>query len=152
MVRTESIRQGGFTLLELTVVVALVGLLVIASFEGFRALAESTAITGAARAVNEHVVRARSTAVYRRERIRLRLDSFTELTIRDGRDSVLHSLSLARTGPFGIDSVRLRPATLRFNPRGQAAPGSIYLYRSNRGARVIVNFLGRVRVQRFPVP
>lgn len=149
---TESTRRGGFTLLELTVVVAIVGLLVVASFEGFRSLTDSTAITGATRAVHQHVVRARSAAVYRRERVRLRLDGFSELTIRDGQDSVLHSLSLAKSGPFGIDSVRLRPATLRFNPRGQAAPGSIYLYRSKRGARVIVNFLGRVRVQRFPVP
>jgi len=146
------IQRDGFTLLELAIVLALMGLVTALAFSGFRAFADSAAITGAARTVREHVTRARSTAIYRRERVRLRKSPGAELTIRDDRDSVLARLPLARTGPFSIDSVRLRPATLRFNSRGQAAPGSIYLYRKTRGARIVVNFLGRVRVQRFSVP
>jgi Tfp pilus assembly protein FimT len=137
---------------ELAIVMALAGLLTAVAFSGFRSFADSAAITGAARAVREHVTRARSTAIYRRERVRLRQSPTADLTLQDDRDSVLASLSLALTGPFAIDSVRVRPATLRFNSRGQAAPGSIYLYRERRGARIIVNFLGRVRVQRFSIP
>ncbi len=150
--RTEASPKDGFTLLELAIVLALSGLLTVVAFSGFRSFADSAAITSAARAVREHVTRARFTAIYRRERVRLLQSPMADLTLRDDRDSVLASLSLAMTGPFAIDSVRFRPATLRFNPRGQAAPGSIYLYRARRGARIIVNFLGRVRVQRFSVP
>ena len=143
---------SGFTLLELAIVAALTGLLTTLAISGFRSFADSAAITSAARAVREHVTHARSSAIYRRERIRLRQSPAADLTLLDDRDSVLASLSLATTGPFAIDSVRLRPPTLRFNSRGQAAPGSIYIYRAGRGARVIVNFLGRVRVQLFAVP
>lgn len=150
--RTTSRTPDGFTLLELSIVLAASGVLAVVAVTGFRALADSTALAGAARTVHEHVIRARSTAIHRRERVRLRMTPAADLTITDDRDSVLASLPLARTGPFAIDSVRLRPGTLRFNSRGQAAPGSIYLYRAGRGARVIVNFLGRVRVQRFAIP
>ena len=149
--RTES-SASGFTLLELAIVLALAALLTAVAFSGFRSFADSAAIAGAARSVREHVIRARSTAIYRRERVRLRQSPTADLTLRDDRDSVLATLSLARTGPFAIDSVRIRPATLRFNSRGQAAPGSIYLYRAKKGVRVVVNFLGRVRVQRFTIP
>ena len=151
-VRTGSSSRDGFTLLELAIVVALAGLLTVVSFSGFRSFADSAAITSAARAVRQHVTRARSTAIYRRERVRLRQSPPADLTLHDDRDSVLASLSLALTGPFAIDSIRVRPPTLRFNSRGQAAPGSIYLYRHRRGARIVVNFLGRVRVQRFFIP
>ena len=136
----------------MAIVLALTGLLTMVAFSGFRSFADSAAISGAVRAAGQHVTRARSTAIYRRERIRLQLSPAADLTLTDDRDSVLASLSLARAGPFGVDSVRLRPATLRFNSRGQAAPGSIYIYRAGKGARVVVNFLGRVRVQRFSLP
>jgi len=151
-VRTRSSSRDGFTLLELAIVLALTGVLTAVAFSGFRSFADAAAITSAARAVREHVARGRDTAIQRRERVRLRQSPTADLTLEDDRDSVLAILSLTRTGPFAIDSVRLRPATLRFNSRGQAAPGSIYLYRATRGARIIVNFLGRVRVQRFSVP
>lgn len=150
--RTQLLSKDGFTLLEAAIVLALAGLLTAVAFSGFRSFADSAAITSAARAVREHVTRARFTAIYRRERVRLRQSLAADLTLKDDRDSVLSSLSLALTGPFAIDSVRVRPATLRFNSRGQAAPGSIYLYRARRGARIVVNFLGRVRVQRFSIP
>lgn len=143
---------GGFTLLELTIVLAFTALLAAVAFTGFRTFVDSAAIAGAARTVHEHLTHARAMAIYRRERVRLRLNPGAELTLVDDRDSVLARLSLATSGPFGIDSVRVRPATLRFNPRGQAAPGSIYLYRARKGARIVVNFLGRVRVQRFAAP
>jgi hypothetical protein len=46
-----------------------------------------------------------------------------------------------------MDSIRVRPPTLRFNSRGQAAPGSIYLYLGVRTVRIVSNFLGRLRVE-----
>ncbi|MFW6193741.1 MAG: hypothetical protein ACOC83_09675, partial [Gemmatimonadota bacterium] len=55
-------------------------------------------------------------------------------------------------GTFDLDSARLRPSVLRFNARGQASPGSLYLYRKRRGVRVVSNFIGRVRVERFALP
>jgi hypothetical protein len=57
--------------------------------------------------------------------------------------------SVGRSGDVALDSIRLRPATLRFNARGQAAPGSVYLYRRDRGVRLVSNFLGRIRQENF---
>jgi prepilin-type N-terminal cleavage/methylation domain-containing protein len=150
--RVGRCRTDGYTLLELLIALALIGILSMVTVAGFRSLADSTAITGAVRAVHQQVIRARATAVHRRARVRVSRGPNAELELRDDRDSVLASVSLSKAGPFGIDSFRIRPATLRFNPRGQAAPGSIYLYRDRKGARVVINFLGRVRVQRFGLP
>lgn len=142
----------GYTLLELMIVLALAATLAAVTASGFRTLVDSASISAATRVVHQHVLRARAVAVYGRCKVRLRKGATAELELVDARDSVLASVRLTRAGPLGIDSFRVRPASLRFNPRGQAAPGSIYLYRGRKGARVVVNFLGRVRVQRFVAP
>jgi hypothetical protein len=56
-------------------------------------------------------------------------------------------LALAGPDALPVDSLRVRPATLRFNARGQAAPGSVYLYRGRRSIRIVCNFLGRLRIE-----
>jgi hypothetical protein len=77
--------------------------------------------------------------------VRVRILADRSLGLLDPRDTVLARIRIAGDGLLALDSVRLRPSTLRFNPRGQAAPGSLYLYRGRRGVRLVSNFLGRVR-------
>ena len=90
-------------------------------------------------------------AITRRGVVRIRTRGRGELTLTapDGR---LVSRTNLLDGPFRVDSVRLRPSTLRYNSRGQAGPGSLYLYRGRRGVRIVSNFLGRLRIERFTVP
>jgi Tfp pilus assembly protein FimT len=131
-------------LIALTVLATLAGL----SAGGFRTLGEALSMQAATRSVRNHMALARSLAVARRARVRLRLDATGDLVLLDDFDRPLASASVGSRGEVRVDSVRLRPATLRFNARGQAAPGSVYLYRGDRSVRIVSNFLGRLRIER----
>jgi len=78
--------------------------------------------------------------------VRLATGGVLETVDRDG--AVVDRTRLLDS-PLGVDSARLRPSVMRFNARGQAAPGSLYLYRGRRVVRIVCNFLGRLRVERY---
>lgn len=143
--RAVPVGAGGFTLLELSVVLGLVGLLVLGGVAGFRSVAGASALSGAVRAARGQFALARALAVSGRGVVRIQAGSMGDLLVTDSAGVVLGRAPLGPTGPFGLDSIRLRPATIRFNPRGQAAPGSLTLYRGRRAVRLVSNFLGRVR-------
>lgn len=102
----------------------------------------------AERAVRGQLVLARTVAVARRETVRVRADETGDLVILDGSGARLNSAGIGGATGLGVDSMRVRPSTLRFNSRGQGAPGSVYLYRGNRTVRIVSNFLGRLRTER----
>lgn len=142
-------RGNGVTLVELLIALVLTGTLAslgIASIAGVR---ERAALDGAADAVTRQVALARAVAVARRESVRLtRLGS--ALGVVDSGDRLVTAIGVGRTEDLAVDSVRVRPGSIRFNARGQAGPGSIYLWRGHRGVRLVVNFLGRVRRETVP--
>ncbi len=144
--------EAGFSLIELAIALALTGLLGVVALSGFRAMVDASALATAARVTRDHVQRARAVAIYRRGSVRVRELTPGELWLLDDQDSALAVLSLTGPEAARVDSLRVRPASLRFNSRGQAAPGSIYLYRGRRGVRLVVNFLGRIRVERVVTP
>jgi hypothetical protein len=117
------------------------------SASSFRELRAAAYVHAASRSVRNQLVLARSLSVARRERIRIRLDPEGDLVLLDDSGRRLARATVGLDGDLRVDSVRVRPATLRFNPRGQAAPGSVYLYRGNRIVRIVSNFLGRLRVE-----
>lgn len=139
---------AGFTLLELLVVLAMTGILAGLGLEGLRVFREAAALRGAADATRGHMARARILAVTRRETVRIRLAESGDLVLLTPADEVLGRLPLTGRGE-PLDSARVAPVSLSYNARGQAAPGSVYLYRGDRGVRLVSNFLGRVREERF---
>lgn len=141
---------AGFTLLRLVVAIALLGIAVTGSISGVRSLAGSAELAGAARVVRGHLVYARTVAISRREVVKLTLTPAGELLLRDSRDSVVRRTPLLGADGFRLDSASLRPTALRFNARGQAAPGSVYLHGGRAGVRLVMNFVGRVREERLP--
>ncbi|MEN8145139.1 MAG: GspH/FimT family pseudopilin [Gemmatimonadota bacterium] len=146
----ESVRlPSGFTLLELMVSLSIAGLLLVIAGGALRSYREAVSLDAAARAVRVQLGRARASAIGRREVVRLRLSPDADLWLLDSSGGLLSTVPLGSGGSFAPDSIRLRPSTLRFNSRGQAAPASIYLYRGKRGVRLVSNFLGRVREERF---
>ncbi len=145
-------RRGGFSLPELLLVLALLGVTAMAGIAAWRAYAESRALEGAGRVVRGALDAGRLAGVARRSVVRLRLEEDARLVLYDEDDGEIRGWALGRAGPFRMDSVRLRPRTLRFNARGQAAPGSVYLYRGRGAIRLVINFLGRVREERFTIP
>jgi prepilin-type N-terminal cleavage/methylation domain-containing protein len=140
----------GFTLPELLIALAIAATLLAAGWSGFRSLREASGLRAAARQVVAQLTLARRLAVGRRETVRFRANGReAALTASDGR--VLARLALDGVDRLPVDSIRVRPVTLRFNPRGQAAPGSVYLYRGRRSIRIVCNFLGRLRVEEVSV-
>lgn len=139
--------RPGFTLHELLIVLVLAAVLASWTAFGLARYREAKALDGAVGAVRAHLLRARGLGLARREVVRLRIRE-GRLTTYSDRDEPLHALPLFRE-PFLLDSARLAPRTLRYNGRGQASPGSVYLYRGSKGARIVSNFVGRIRVERF---
>lgn len=136
----------GFTLPELLIALTLAATLLATGWGGFRSFRDAAGLRAAARQVVAQLTLARRLAVNRREIVRFRAEP-GEAALRDADGRVLARLALSGVDRLPVDSIRVRPATLRFNPRGQAAPGSVYLYRGRRSIRIVCNFLGRVRVE-----
>lgn len=145
------VKPPGFTLLELLLVVTALGLAVAIGWPGLRQLREILALERAESACRARLAEARMIAIARRGVVRIRISPRGELTLVDPDARVVSRTPLT-AGPFRVDSARLRPSTLRYNSRGQAGPGSLYLYRGRRGRRIVSNFLGRLRIERFEVP
>lgn len=143
-------RTAGVTLVELLMALSLLAVVAALGAEGVRRYRDAVALERATDAVRGRLAEARMLAVARRGVVELRITSGGTLELRDPAGAVAGVTSLLG-GAFDLDSARLRPRVLRFNARGQAAPGSLYLYREGRGVRVVSNFVGRVRVERFPV-
>lgn len=137
----------GYTLVELSVALALTGLVILTSAVGWHSWRDAAPLEQAASVARSELARARAAAVARREVLRLQVEGSGSLVVSDADGRRLRSTPL-RSDPFFLDSIRLRPSTLRFNARGQGSPGSLYLYRGDRAVRIVVNFIGRVRVER----
>lgn len=144
--------HAGLTLPELLITLTVLGTLAALGASGFRGLRDAVSMRAATWSVRNHLVLARSMAIARREKIRVRLDTHGHLVLVDQAGETLISAAVGPAADVPVDSIRVRPRTLRFNARGQAAPGSVYLYRGDRVVRVVSNFLGRLRVEAYRTP
>ena len=138
----------GYTVVELLVVVTLTAVAVAGSAAGWRHWMRQAPLERAAEVARGELSRARSVAVGRRMVARVSVSERGELVLADDAGRRLRATPF-RAPPFRLDSLRLRPATLRINARGQGSAGSLYLYRGGRGIRIVVNFIGRIRLERF---
>lgn len=152
--RSDSPSAGGFghTLPEILIVLTLVGTLSALTVAGFRGLQDATAMRAAGWVVRNQLSLARSLALGRRESIRVTMVSGYGLAILDGAGRRLGGVTTGPGGDLQVDSVQVRPATLRFNSLGMAAPGSVYLHGRGRIVRIVCNFLGRLRVEVHRTP
>lgn len=148
----DIVGPAGFTLPELLITLTVVGTLAALGASGLRNLREATSMRAATWSVRNHLVLARSLAVARREKIRIRLDASGDLVLLTPSGERVAAAAVGPGSDVPVDSLRVRPPTLRFNARGQAAPGSVYLYHGDRVVRVVSNFLGRLRVESYRVP
>lgn len=143
-------RAHGFTLLELLIVLSIVGVALGVSQPVISNLRDARSLRSATQVIRHQLSFARRSAVHGRERIRLRR-SEDRLILETIDGAVRSSIDLSGPDRLPVDSVQLRPSTFRFNARGQAAPGSVYLFRGRRSVRIVCNFLGRIRVERLRV-
>ncbi len=154
----RSARRGGvpnatrpswraFTLVEIVLAVALLGV-GLAAATAWGAL-DRLGLSWSARLAEAQLARARLRAVALRHPVRVALRAGHRLELSDAGGAVISVVDLGGSGLRALDSVRIRPDTIRYNPRGHGAAGSLYLYRGRRGIRLVSNFIGRVRRQSF---
>lgn len=133
--------------MEVILAIGLLGTLAAAALPPTGAL-DRLALARAARLVEGHLSGARLRAAASRERVHVRVLGHA-LVAETADGSVLARTRLGGHGIGRIDSVRVRPSRIRYNPRGHGSAGSITLYRGGHGVRVISNFVGRIRRHRF---
>lgn len=138
---------SGFTLPELLVLLTLAGFVLAVGAAALHDLRRWAGLEAAARVGAAALTRARMEAVHRGEAIRVRREGRhpPALILRDRDGRRIDRYVLGPDSGAGLDSAVLRRSTLSFNPRGHAAPGSLYLYQGDRGVRLVVNFIGRLR-------
>lgn len=141
-------RERGFTLIEAIGAILILSILLLLLSPRLEAL-DQWSIARAARLVERHLSGARLHALATRRPVQVRLSGGRVLESVDGAGRILARLDLRRSGLRTLDSVRVRPSRIRYNPRGQGSAGSVYLYRGHRGERVVSNFVGRIRRHSF---
>lgn len=142
------VHAAGTTLVEAAIALTLVSLLVLVVAPQ-REVFDQWSIARAARLTERHLSGARLNALAHRRAVEVRLSGGRVLETVDRSGRVVARLDLRRSGLGPLDSIRVRPARIRYNVRGQGSAGSIYLYRGHRGVRVVSNFIGRIRRHGF---
>lgn len=138
--------RSGFSLVEVAVALAVAGLA--ATFIISRAPLDRLSLTRAARVAESQLTLARLHAVATHVPTAVTLAE-TRLEVSRSGGALLSRVDLGRHTLGRLDSLRLQPSTLRFNARGHGSPGSVYLYRGERGIRLVSNFVGQVRAVPF---
>lgn len=144
-------RRAGMTLIEMLTALVVLSTAAAIGWSGLRRYRSAAALGGAAVAVSRHIALGRTLAVSRRETIRLQAGPH-DLVLLAPDGGRLARLEVGKDTELPVDSIRVRPATIRFNARGHAGAGSVYLWLDGRGVRLVCNFLGRVRREFIPAP
>ena len=141
----RSTRQSGFTLFELCLGVAIIGILAMMAIPSINRAQQSYGLEAAAHEVRSELHRARILAIMRNEDCRLRVTSGTEYRIEcETPEWVPISLREMRSG-YSV-SANNRP---EFHPLGNVGPmGSITVSNSvGEQRRIIVSRSGRIRME-----
>lgn len=137
--------RTGTTLIEQTVILALLGVLIAMAFRGFSSLLDGLAVRAAARDVRDVFASAREHAVSSGVRTAVEVDpAMAQLVAHAGADTItvrpvgrLHGVTLQNTR----DSMAYSPSGLGYG----ASNLSIILVRRGSADTVTVSRLGRVR-------
>jgi prepilin-type N-terminal cleavage/methylation domain-containing protein len=137
-------RCAGMTLVELLIVLLILSTLSAIGWRSLLRQRDAVALQEAANAVTRVLNLGRAVAISRRETIRLQART-GEILLLTSDGTAVARLRIGPGTELPVDSVQVRPATIRFNSRGHAGAGSIYLWRRRTTVRLVCNFLGRVR-------
>lgn len=143
--------QGGFTLVELLIVLSIVSLSMLIANNSYTSFRESSALNRAARVVAADAALARSYAIRNRTSVSLVADEASRsYLIRDGAGNVYLNRVFDPASDMALTSldVRLAGDSLVFNSRGLLTLGAatIDVERSGGSKRVSLNAVGRWKI------
>lgn len=149
--------QAGFTLVELLIAIALLGIVLGIGFTGMRGFNESTTVDRAATAIAADVTLARSHAIQRRSTVTLAADEANRrYEIRDvSTGDVLESRSFSADTDLPLTRLDIQTTgdALTFNARGllvSSGNATILVERLDTGKQIEVSALGRTRTTAAP--
>ena len=148
-------RNKGFTLMEMMIVIAVIGIVAAIAIPNFMSMLPGMGLNGAARQVMGDLMSARMKAVKENNNFRVHyLSNYTYQIIDDDDNS-----GSANGGEWTVtkdirdnypDGVRFYHSTnnVIFYPRGNASPATLYLETSDGSEKkaVIVNITGRTKI------
>lgn len=143
--------QGGFTLIEAMLTLAVLGVLIVMAIPSFGNMMEKRRVMGAAEAIYSDLRWARSESIKRNLRVRVRFTEGTNwsYTVNADPTGVNTLLKTVNGSDFPLTSVRVtfEDNYTTFNPvRGTVRNGSVLLSSSHYSARVSLSTLGRTRI------
>jgi type IV fimbrial biogenesis protein FimT len=148
-------RNGGFTLVEMMIVVVVSAIIATVAIPAFMSLLPGMRLNGAARQVMGDLMAARMSAVKENNRFRVHYLSNYQYQIIDDDDNNGSAGGGEWTQIIDIrdnypDGVRFYHSTnnVIFYPRGNASPATLYLETSDGSIKraVKVNFTGRTQI------
>lgn len=143
--------QGGFTLVELLIVMSIVSLSLLIANTSYVSFRESSALNRAARVVAADVALTRSYAIRNRTAVSLVADETTRsYVIRDESGNVYLNRVFDAASEMALENLEVSSPgdSIAFNSRGMLALGAatIDLGRSGSSRRVTLNAIGRWRI------
>ena len=143
-------RRGGFTLVEILVVITIIGILSAIAVPNWSTLLPTYALNGAARQVQSELQKTKSRAVSENTNYRLVFSS-TGYSIERDTGSGWQSTGENKPLPDGISLAGTSDMTLGFTSRGTSSDTTndkiVKLCNiKNKGKNVVLGTLGRVRI------
>ncbi|MFW6193740.1 MAG: pilus assembly FimT family protein [Gemmatimonadota bacterium] len=149
--------RAGFTMVELLIAIAILGIVLGIGFMGMRGFNESTVVDRAATAIASDVTLTRSYAIQRRSTVAIVADEANRsYEIRDeSTGDVLQTRSFAADTDLPLTRLDIQTSgdELKFNARGLmvgSGNATILLERLDTGKQIEVSALGRTRVTAAP--
>jgi len=147
----SSYRQGGYTLIEAMLVLAVLGVLMVMAIPNFMNMMEKRRVMAAAEAIYSDLRWARSESIKRNLRVRIRFNEGGNWSYTINADPTGVNTLLKTVNGSGFPStsvhVTFEDNYTTFNPvRGTVRNGSVYLSSSHYSARVSLSTLGRARI------
>ena len=147
----RQVSQGGFTLVEMLIVLSIVSLSLLIANNSYISFRESSTLNRAARVIAADVALARSYAIRNRTAVALVADeAAASYVVRDGSGTVYLNRAFDASSEMRLETldVKLPGDSLAFDSRGMLVPGSasVEVGRSGGSREVDFNAIGRWRI------